>query len=149
MNSTKVLATDLMDVVCGLSQTQDPHPGQHALIRRIARHWKLHQAFLLIRRFFSGSARNEQSFWVYAGGEVVERDISGRPSSIVEIALNQSPILDLLTSQQRSDFQIDSDPVLREKLFMACEPSSDLSLDMCASRILDNQNEVIGFLIFK
>ena len=37
MNSTEVLATDLMDVVCGLSQTQDPHPG-----------WGVQKANLLI-----------------------------------------------------------------------------------------------------
>lgn len=73
MNSTEVLATDLMDVVCGLSQTQDPHPGQHALIRRIARHWKLHQAFLLIRRFFLG----QQGMNKVSGFTQAERLLSG------------------------------------------------------------------------
>jgi signal transduction histidine kinase len=34
-----------------------------------------------------------------------------------------------------------------DKLFIACAPSSDLDPDMCATRISDNENGVIGFLI--
>lgn len=148
MSNIEVLAIDLMNAVSGLSTAEDPHPLQHELIRRIARYWRLHQAFLLIRRFYSGSARNELSFWVYAGGEIIEKNIVNRPGAIVEIALNQSHVLDLLArEQQRLDFQVNNDPALRQKLFMACAPSSNLASDMCAIQILHNQHGVIGFLI--
>ena len=147
MSASEALATDLMNAVSGFSRTQDPHPGQHKLIRRIAQYWSLHQAFLLIRRFFLGPARNELSFWVYAGGEIIEQHMPNRPGSIVEIALNQSPVLDRLTAQGCATFSTSDDPVLREKLFMACAPSSDLAGQMRGMQISDSQYGVIGFLI--
>jgi len=147
VNPIEFLAIDLMKVVCDLSQVQDPHadphPGQHELIRRFACHWKLHQAFLLIRRFYSGPEKNELSFWVYAGGTIYDPE----PCSIIEISLNQSPTLDLLTKQQKVDFQIDNDPQLRDKLRLSYASFSDLTPNMCATKIIDSQNQTIGFLI--
>jgi signal transduction histidine kinase len=136
-----------MDVICRLNRTQDPHPSYHEIARQMGRHWKLHQVFLMVRRFFSGWLRNELSFWVYAGGEISDRYGDNRPGAIVEIALTKSNFLQLLEKEERGDTQIDWDPVLKDKLFMACAPASDIAHQMSGLRIVDDRHDIIGFLL--
>ncbi len=135
-----------MDIVCGLSRTQDPHPGYHTIAREMGRYWKLHQVFLLVRRFYSGWRRNELSFWVYAGGEILERYHGNRPSAIVEIALTQSHLLSRLDSVQLVGMRLDEDPFLKQQLYMACAPAADLTDEVQGIRI-DEQGYTIGFLL--
>jgi len=135
-----------MDVICRFNQSQDPHPNYHAFARYIARYWKLQQSFLLVRRVYSGWERHELTFWVYAG-EIFDQYGDNRSGAIVEIALTQSRFLEALEKNGRADIRIDNDPFLKEKLYMACAPASDISNDLSGIRIQDDRQDAIGFLL--
>jgi hypothetical protein len=147
MNGNTDLACRLIETVGSLTRSKDPHPHYHMMARHMGRHWKLEQVFLLVRRFYSGLERHELSFWVYAGGDISERYGDSRPGAIVELSLTQSILLSHLEKHPVADIALDDDYDLKEKLYMACSPASDLVMHMCGARILGHGDKVIGFLL--
>ena len=117
------------------------------MAQRIARYWNLQQVFFFVRRFFSGWEKHELSFWVYAAGQIRDQYKDNPHGAIVEIALTRSSFLDSLGKNGCGDMLINSDPFLKEKLYMACAPASDIANEMSGISIVDDRNDPIGFLL--
>lgn len=137
----------MLDQVSSLPKTGELHHNYHDMARLIAEQYEIPQLFLLVRRNLSGWQVDEIGFWVYAAGIVVDRYGNHRPNPIVEISLKDSSFLQEINERGEVSKTLETDLVLREKLYLASAPASDLDEYLAGSRISDRNGGPGGFLL--